>query len=118
MAARKNMWQKLLENAKLIISSVLLMASFLGGSWALVTGVFITKAEASEYINRFEIEIAYNKAFRIETRISRLEKLQKTRELSDAEKRELNRLKRNLERIDLHIASYEDKLTGDHITNN
>jgi hypothetical protein len=61
-----------LENAKLIISTVLIFVSLIVGTWTVVTDLFITRAEAQEIYEKLDIDIAYNKAFRLESKISRI----------------------------------------------
>ena len=103
------MWQKVLNNAKLIVSSVVMAFVIVTGAWTVITNTFVTVAKAELIIAKYDIEISYNKAFRIESRIRDIEKNAEGRDLSVSEKRELNRLKSNLNRVDFHIKKYESK---------
>jgi len=108
------MWTKAMENAKLIISTILLMSSLAVGSWTLITNTFITRIEAAEQMAKYSIEIAYNKAFRLETKIDRILAIEGKRELSDTEKREIKRLKEHLKQVDNYISAAELKMFSSH----
>jgi len=101
------MWQKALENAKLIISTFLVMVTLVTGTWTLVTNTFYTKAEAREYLSPTTIDVAYNKAFRIESAIRDLRLIEQKRELSETEKKSLKRLLRDLKYTDDKIYELE-----------
>lgn len=107
------MWTKIVENAKLILSTGALVISLVVGAWTSVTTIFITKAEAKEMYQKFDIDSSYNKAFRLESQIRALEEDKAQRDLSDSEKTQIKRLKKNLERVDKHIADLEDTTFGD-----
>jgi len=110
------MWQKALENAKLIISTILTLAALMMGTWTLATNTFVTRAEADEQMAKFSAEIAYNKAFRLETKIDRILVLKKTRDLSETEIKELKRLKAHLKQVDEHITQIEIQMFSKHYT--
>lgn len=106
----KGMWTKALENAKLIASTIMVIAALMVGTWEIATNVFLTRAEASIVYEKLDIESSYNKAFRLETKIAALETIAKRRELSAEEKKILERLKRDLKRVDLHIDKIEKRI--------
>jgi len=106
-------WQTALENAKLIISTVLTVSALAAGSWTIITNTFITRSEAEAQIQNFTAEIAYNKAFRLETKISNLLEIKKRRELSKLEAKELIRLRKYLTQVDNHLESIELQMFGD-----
>lgn len=97
------MWQSILENGKLIISSVLLVISLVAGGWTFLTTTFTTRTDSEDLSKRFSTEIAYNKAFRLETKISRVLLIKGQRELSPTEAKELTRLKSQLNDVDNHL---------------
>lgn len=107
------MWEKVLANTKLIVSTFLVLVTLGTGAWTLVTNTFLTRAEAEELYSNYSIEIAYNKAFRLETRIMPLERIQTERELSYAEKKELKRLKAQLGHLDKYIIKIERDMFKD-----
>lgn len=104
------MWKTALENAKLIASTMMVFAALIAGTWTLVTNTFITKAEASRLIEKLDADTSYNKAFRLESKIAKLERVEEKRELTDQEKKWLKRLKKDLERVDTHIYNLENKI--------
>lgn len=104
------MWKIALENAKLIISTVLIFVSLIAGSWTLVTEFFVTRLEATEIYEKLDIDIAYNKAFRLESKISALTEIKDIRQLSDEENKSLQRYQRDLIRVDEHIDALENKV--------
>ena len=108
------LWQKALENAKLIISTILTFAALSAGTWSLATQTFITRAEAEVQIQKFTAEIAYNKAFRLETKISNLLEIKKQRELSKLEDKELTRLRKYLAQVDKHLEDIELQMFSDN----
>ncbi len=97
------MWQTILENAKLIGSSILLVISLVVGGWTFLTSTFVTRADSEDLSYRVSTEIAYNKAFRLETKISRVLLIQGQRDLSPTEAKELDRLNSQLRDVDAHI---------------
>lgn len=97
------MWKTALENAKLIASTIMVISALLAGSWTIITSTFITKAEANDLYRQLDMDTSYNKAFRIESMILRIESIRTTRTLTIDEEKMLNRLKKDIERVDEHI---------------
>jgi hypothetical protein len=106
----ENLLTKAVDKAKLIGGTITLLAGFAAGSWSLITDVFIPRAEAELHYKRLDIDTSYNKAFRLEQRLERLERDQGDRELSEEEKRIHKRYVRQLEEIDAHIYKLENQL--------
>ena len=104
------MFQTSLENGKLLASSIMVFAALAVGTWTLATDIFLTRLDAQVIIEKLDIESSYNKAFRIETQIGKYLEIKKTRALTDDEKRNLKRLKRDLERTDKHIDYIEKRV--------
>ena len=105
------MWQSALENAKLIIGTIMITASLLAGTWTLTTSVFLTKAEAQNIIGKLDIDTSYNKAFRLEEKIKRLKR--KPQPLDQDDTRSFKRLEKDLQRVDDHIDFMENKIYKD-----
>lgn len=105
------MWQNALENGKLIISSILIAATLLVGSWEIITNVFMTRVEAEVQIKKLDLDTSYNKAFRLEQQI-RTVKIS-PRPLTADQARCLKRLLKDLERVDDHIDHLEQKIYND-----
>lgn len=110
----KGLWKSALENAKLIASTILVLVSLIVGAWTGITSVFITRAEAQVAYEKLDVDTSYNKAFRIESKISALEDIANRRELSKDEIKILDRLKRDLQRVDDHIDKVEKRLYDDN----
>jgi len=109
---KKSFFTKSLESGKLLASTIMVFSALLVGTWGIVSSVFITRAQAYEKIEKLDVESSYNKAFRIDSMITRYEQIQKRRELTQEEKRALARLKRDLKRTDLHIDFLEKRVYG------
>ena len=111
------MWQKILENIKIVLGSITAIAVFATGVWTLTTNIFMTKAEAQQLereqkaiIKKIDLDTAYNKAFRLETRIKKYRQKQSKTSLDDFDKRMLKRLEKDLSRTENRIDVLEQKI--------
>lgn len=109
----ESLWKKALENGKLLASSIMVFSALMVGAWTLATDIFLTRADAQVKIEKLDIESSYNKAFRLETKISNYNDITKKRPLTKDEQRILERLKRDLKRTDLHIDKIEKHVYGE-----
>jgi len=103
----KPFWKQVLENSKLFASTIIVFSSLMVGSWTLATNIFLTNAKADVIINKLDKDTSYNKAFRLDTRIFKLERISKVRELTKEELKSMKRMKRQLEEVDAHIEKLE-----------
>jgi hypothetical protein len=108
MNEMKSVWKTALENGKTIASTILVFASLIVGSWTLITSTFLTNAKAEVIIMKLDKETSYNKAFRLDTKITKLEMIQRKRKLTREEMRSLKRMRQQLEEVDLHIEALEN----------
>jgi len=108
----KNILLKSLENSKLIISTILVFASLIVGSWTLITNTFLTNAKAEVIIRKLDIDTSYNKAFRLDTKITNLENISMRRKLTHEEEKSLKRMKRQLNEVDEHILRLENTIVN------
>lgn len=108
--AIKELITKAISEAKLIATTLTLIAATATGAWTFVSDVFIPRVEAEIQYKRLDIETSYNKAFRLEQRVERLDRIKTTRELSEEENKAYYRYLRQLEEVDEHIYTLETKL--------
>jgi len=109
---RKTLWQQALENGKLIASSIMVFSALMAGTWTLTTSIFLTTADANVIIRKLDKDTSYNKAFRLDTKIYKLERIEKERPLTSEEEKSKKRMKKQLEEVDAHIEELEDTTVG------
>lgn len=107
------MWQKVLENAKLIISTFLVIVSLVTGGWTLISNVLVTKSYAEAKFQKLDLDTSYNKAFRLDNKIERLERIQENRKLTREESSQLRRYRNELGYVESHIEVIEDRRYSD-----
>ena len=109
------LWKKALENAKLIASTLMVLSALVVGSWTGITSVFQTKAEARVQMERLDLDTSYNKAFRLEEKLNRIEQIEIRRDLSETEQSSKKRYRKDLDRVDQHIDVLEGKIYEDNV---
>lgn len=106
----KELWLKGIKNCQLILGTIVLVCTVAVGAWTLITNHFIPRAEAAVLIKKLDVETSYNKAFRLEQRIERIDRVKTQRELSKEEKTALKRYLKQLENVDEHILKLEESI--------
>ncbi len=106
----KELWLKGFKNIQLILGTIVLICTVAVGSWTLITTHFIPRAEAAELIKKLDVETSYNKAFRLEQRIERIDRIKIQRELSPEEKKAMKRYLHQLQTVDEHIIKLEESI--------
>ncbi len=101
------LWKKALENGKLIASSIMVFSALMVGTWTLTTSIFLTTADANVIIKKLDKDTSYNKAFRLDTKIYKLERISVDRALTSEEKKSMKRMKKQLVEVDAHIDELE-----------
>lgn len=106
----KVLWLKGIKNIQLILGTIIIISTIAVGSWTLITSNFIPRAEAEVAIKKLDIETSYNKAFRLEQRIEKIDRIKPVRELSETEKKALKRYQKQLKYVDDHIFNLEESI--------
>lgn len=103
-------FMEVLADAKMLAATIMTFSALMVGSWTLVTQFFVPRAEAEVAIKKLDIETSYNKAFRLEQQLERMDRTKVQRPLSPEEQKTYNRYKRQLDEVDEHIYALENQM--------